>query len=270
MSSSRIFLNSVPKAGAHLAEKALAGLGYERGQGPLGSSTVFGRQQLIKSVLRRPWMSADIALVGIEVVAPVSASWLRRRLGGVRPGEYLRGHVQHSGAFAALLDELDYRVLHVVRDPRDVVVSHAHYMMARPRHPFHRFYHELGGWSERLAFSITGGWIPRAGYLVSIAERYRLMDAWNSHPAALTLRFEEMVGERGGGTDAAQLDSLRQLNELVGGAERDLAGVAESIFGGSSTFRKGRIGGWSESFATEHHELFDRVAGDLLLRWDYV
>lgn len=265
----RLFLNSIPKAGAHLAEKALAALGCERGQGPLGSSTVFGRQQLVKSLTRRPWVSAEVVLVGIEVVAPVSASWLRRRLARVEPGHYLRGHVQHSGAFAALLDEFEYRVLHVVRDPRDVVVSHAHYMLARPRHPFHRFYQELDGWNERLAFSITGGWIPGAGYLVSIAERYRLMEAWRAFPGALTLRFEEMVGERGGGTTSAQRESLRRLAELIGRPEVDPVAIAQGIFGGSSTFRKGRIGGWEESFEREHRELFDRVAGDLLIRWDY-
>jgi hypothetical protein len=269
MSSPRLFLNSVPKAGAHLAEKALAAYGYARGQGPLGSSTVFGRQQLVKSIMRRPWVSADVVLVGIEVVAPVTAAWVRRRLSGVAPGQYLRGHVQHSGAFAALLDELDYRVLHVVRDPRDVVVSHAHYMMARPRHPFHRFYDELGGWSERLAFSITGGWVPGAGYLVSIAERYRLMEVWLEHPGALTLRFEELVGERGGGSAAVQLSSLRRLGELIGQPSVDPAEIADGIFGGSSTFRKGRIGGWEESFGDEHRDLFDRVAGDLLVRWRY-
>ena len=265
----RIFLNSIPKAGAHLAERALTELGCPRGQGPLGSSTVFGRQQLAKSLLRRPLFTADVVLVGIEVVSPVRASWLRRRLRAVPDGTYMRGHVQHSGAFAALLEEGDFRVLHIVRDPRDVAVSHAHYMLARPRHPFHRFYQELGDWESRLAFSITGGWVPRAGYLVSLAERYRLMEAWRVHPAAQTLRFEDLVGERGGGTRSAQLEALERLVELSGGSDRDPAAIAEEIFGGSSTFRKGKIGGWRDSFAELHHDLLAREGESLLLEWGY-
>ncbi len=181
----------------------------------------------------------------------------------------MRGHVQHSGAFAALLEESDFRVLHVVRDPRDVAVSHAHYMLARPRHPFHRFYQELGDWESRLAFSITGGWVPGAGYLVSLAERYRLMEAWRTHPGALTLRFEDLVGERGGGTRAAQLEALGRLVELSGAGDRDPAAIAEEIFGGSSTFRKGKIGGWRDSFAELHHDLLARQGESLLPGWGY-
>ena len=142
-------------------------------------------------------------------------------------------------------------------------------MMSRPKHPFHRFYQELGGWNERLAFSISGVWIPRAGYLVSIGERYRLMEAWGSYPGSLTLRFEDMVGERGGGSEEAQIDSLRRLGGLVEASNPDLVSIADSIFGGSSTFRKGRIGGWRDSFEDEHHELFDRIAGGDLIRWGY-
>lgn len=265
----RLILNSIPKAGAHLAEKALAELGYVRGQGPLGSSTVFGRQQLIKSLQRRPLETAEVVLVGIEVAAPVRAQWLRRRLARVKPGQYLRGHVQYSEAFASLLDEKDYAVLHVVRDPRDVVVSHAHYMMSRPRHPFHRHYRDLGDFEARLAFSITGGWIPKAGYLNSIGERYRLMEGWDRLPGAVTLRFEDLVGERGGGTKSDQLEALGKLADQVDRPEADLDAIAEGIFGGSSTFRKGRIGGWSESFDARHSELFERYAEGVLEHWDY-
>jgi hypothetical protein len=244
-------------------------LGCPRGQGPLGSSTVFGRQQLVKTLLRRPLITAEIALVGIEVVAPVRVSWLRRRLAGVPSGHYLRGHVQHSGAFAALLREGDFRVLHVVRDPRDVAVSHAHYMMARPRHPFHRFYRDLGDWSPRLAFSITGGWVPRAGYLVPLAERYRLMEPWGSHPGCLTVRFEDLVGERGGGSAALQRQALAGLARLAGAETGDLDRIAERMFGGSSTFRKGRIGGWRDSFGPEHDHLIEPLRKELLSRWGY-
>jgi hypothetical protein len=265
----RFFLNSIPKAGAHLVERALDALGCTRGQGPVGSATVIGRNQWSKGLLRGPWLTSDLALVGIELPAPVKASWLRRRLDRVPPGRYLRGHVQHTEYFEALLRERDYRVVHVVRDPRDVCVSHAHYMMARPKHPFHGFYRSLGDLNARVAFSITGGWIPGVGYLASVGERYRLMKGWLSYPGAVTIRFEDLVGPQGGGAEGGQRQALLQICDLLEAEPEDLEDVARSIFGESSTFRKGKIGGFSEVFDERLTTLFDEVWGGEGDVWGY-
>lgn len=37
----------------------------------------------------------------------------------------------------------------------------------------------------------------------------------------------------------------------------------------SPTFRKGKVGGWRESFTDKHKQLFKEVSGDLLLRLGY-
>lgn len=265
----RLFLNSIPKAGAHLAERALAELGCARGQGPLGSATIIGRSQWSKSLVRGPWLTSDLVLVGIELATPVKASWLGRRLDRVPAGRYLRGHVQYSGYFEALLRERDFRLLHVVRDPRDVVVSHAHYMLARPRHPFHRFYRALDDWENRLAFSITGGHVPGVGYLASIGERCRLMEGWLAYPQSLTIRFEDLVGSGGGGSRERQIRELERLCAVLEVEARDLDAAADSIFGDSSTFRRGHIGAWQESFDDRHRALFDQVCGDMARGWGY-
>jgi len=267
----RVFLNAVPKTGAHLVERALELMGYRRGQRSIGSAAVIGRKQLVNALLRRPVVTADMVIVGIEMPAPVRSSWVRRRLGGTSLGEYLRGHVRYSEYFEHLLREREFHVIHMVRDPRDVVVSHAHYIMNRPRHPFHRHYRGLGEFANRLTFSITGGKIPGVGYLDSITERFRAMEKWSDYPRMLTLRFEDLVGPGGGGSAEAQARSLSRLCELLDIEETpDLRKTfEESLFGRSSTFRKGQIGGWRESFDQTRLELFRTVAGDLLDRWGY-
>lgn len=269
MSTTRIFLDSIPKTGAHLLERALDGLGCPRGQKPIGASVVLGRNGLLKSLLRAPWTSRDAVPVGVEVAVAARAGWLRRRLRGVAPGTYVRGHVQYSEAFASLLEEGGFRLLHLVRDPRDVAVSHAHYVLDRRRHVFHSFYRRLGSFEERLAFSISGGWVPGVGYLVSIGERFRSMEGWERYPDRLTLRFEDLVGAGGGGEVDRQRRTLGRLAAWMGRGEEEGEALAGEIFGDSSTFRKGQIGGWREAFGEEHRELFERVAGDALERWGY-
>jgi hypothetical protein len=266
----RVLLNSIPKAGAHLAVKALQTVGLSQGARSIGSAAVLGRRQLLKQLLRGSWTTGDAVVVGIEVPAPVRASWVRRRLAQVATGQFLRGHVRYSEHFAHLLAELGFRILHVVRDPRDVAVSHAHYMMDRPRHPLHRHYRSLDGWEARLSFSITGGRVPGVGYLNSLARRYRLMAGWRCVPGVVTLRFEDLVGVNGGGSEARQRAAVAALTEV--GKVRDEGAVdrvVETLFGGTSTFRRGRIGGWRESFGPEHHELIRTHCSGVLEEWGY-
>ena len=168
----KIFLNSVPKAGAHLVEKALQLAGCPRGARPLGSETIIGRRQWAKQLLRGSRDPSNEILLGIEIAVRVRRSWVARRLSAMPEGHYLRGHVRHSRAFEHLLGEQGCSLLQVTRDPRDVAVSHAHYVFNRKRHPFHHYYVKLPDLQARICFSITGGEMPGIGRLESLAERY--------------------------------------------------------------------------------------------------
>lgn len=267
----KVFINSIPKAGAHLVVKALELMDLTQGTRSLGSATVIGRRQALKMLSRGPGLGSDVVVVGIELPAPVRAGWVRRRLAEVGPGQFSRGHVRFSEYFASLLAAGGLRTIHVVRDPRDVAVSHAHYMMARPRHPFHGHYRRLGDWSARLAFSITGGPVPGVGYLTSLAGRYRLMEGWRRDPRVLEVRFEALVGSAGGGEDESQRETIGDILRFI---EQEPTAEAvertvETLFGGTSTFRRGQIGAWREAFEPAHGELFRSTAGDLLEHWGY-
>jgi hypothetical protein len=267
----KVFINSIPKAGAHLVVKALELVGLTQGTRSIGSATVIGRHQAIKMFLRGPRLGSDVVVVGIELPAPVRAAWIRRRLGGIESGQFSRGHVRFTEYFAHLLESGGLRTIHVIRDPRDVAVSHAHYMLARPRHPFHRHYRELGDWSSRLAFSITGGPVPGVGYLASLGARYRLMEGWARDPQVLQVRFEDLVGSGGGGKDDLQRETIAQILQFVERepTEEIVGRTVENLFGGTSTFREGQIGSWQDGFEPVHKELFQSLADDLLERWGY-
>jgi hypothetical protein len=267
----KVFINSIPKTGAHLVVKALELMGLTLGTRSIGSATVIGRRQALKMLQRGPRLGSDVVIVGIELPAPVRADWVRRRLAAVEPGQFSRGHVRYSEYFANLLVTGGLRSIHVIRDPRDVAVSHAHYMMARPRHPFHRHYRELGDWTARLAFSITGGPVPGVGFLTSLAGRYRLMEGWARDPQVLQVRFEDLVGSAGGGDDQSQHEAIAEILQFVGQEPRaeTVSQIVDTLFGGTSTFRQGQIGGWQEAFEPAHIDLFRSQANDLLERWGY-
>ncbi len=77
------------------------------------------------------------------------------------------------------------------------------------------------------------------------------------------VRFEELIGARGGGDDDTQARTIRAIYDHLGVEPRH-ARLSERLFSSASpTFRKGQIGSWRESFDPELEALFEREAG----RW---
>lgn len=268
--SERVFLNSIPKTGAHLVTKALEILGYRRGAKPLGSSALLCRTWW-KRRTRSAIDGRNVIMLGIELPVPVREGWLRWHLAGVRPGRYGRGHVRHSEAFAWLLSDLGLSTIHLVRDPRDVAVSHAHYCTRHQGHLFHKHYVALGTWERRLAFSITGGPVPGVGYLDSLAARFRAMEPWLHEPGVLHLTFEDLVGAEGGGAVETQRSAFAALatHLSVEPTAEVLDDLTENLFGGTSTFRNGQIGNWRDELGPEHRDLLEATAPGLAEAWGY-
>ena len=85
------------------------------------------------------------------------------------------------------------------------------------------------------------------------------------------MKFEDLVGPKGGGSAEAQRRAVGRVAEHVGApaGERAMRLVAEGLFGEGRTFRKGQIGGWREEFSPEHVRAAREVAGTLLVELGY-
>jgi hypothetical protein len=94
---------------------------------------------------------------------------------------------------------------------------------------------------------------------------------WASEPFACRVTFEKLVGPQGGGSRAAQIDELRRLADHLGFrfSPDTLERIADQVFGGTNTFRKGVIGGWRDHFTPAHKAAFKDLAGPLLIELGY-
>lgn len=117
--------------------------------------------------------------------------------------------------------------------------------------------------------------------LVRLAEqavRYSL------DPDNLLLRYEELVGEQGGGTAEQQLNAIRSIAAFiqVEATEEKLATIAEQLYGNEcdpfgngglqnyhSTFSQGQIGAWKKAFKEVHIKAFKHKLGNSLIELGY-
>ncbi len=170
----------------------------------------------------------------------------------------------------------------ILRDPRDVVVSHVHYVAEMaPAHIHHRYYHEvLQSFEERLSASIRGvpvdelakasGGKPVYEPLPDIRARFAPYLGWLERPEVLVLRYEDFITDRQATLEKVLDHAMRRGFKPRLERQPALHALELSIDPARSpTFRSGKIGGWQGSFTAEHSQLFDRVAGSLLADLGY-
>src|SRR5690349_9543397 len=220
----RVFADSFPKAGTHLLASLLGKL-----------------PRMMASGLHRA--QGDYR--------PGDWAQLERDLRTVNRGQYATGHFPHDRELVELLGRLEFASLVCLRDPRDIAVSAVNYVVAMDSHDLHRRYtHAYSTFDEQLMATILG--FEANGYgrgQPDIGRRVGRYAAWLEEPSACVVRYEELIGPAGGGTDEDQRAVVARIAAHVGrpldddGVERVRARVWSSR---SSTFAGGRTGGWRD------------------------
>lgn len=175
------------------------------------------------------------------------------------------------GLYEEIVKPDRYRTIYVVRDPRDVVVSW--YFSMRDTHVLlgkvPKFRRELRACSKSdgLAYCIR-----------QLELKLSFVRTWwrnRDDPRVLVLRFEDITDDPVAGFSAifrhceislqdVRLESVLERYTKEKMRKRDL----EKRGGKKSHYREGG-GGWEEHFEGRHHELFEKVNGNLIEELGY-
>lgn len=264
----RVMANSIPKSGTHLLLRLLTLLGLERADFWVAPHLLTGRFSMARKLLRG--RGQRTLTVGIDTPRDLSREWLERRVSAIPDNFFFGAHCPYTREMADLLHSEQVRNLCIIRDPRDVAVSHMHYLKQNRRHPLHREYANLADDHERLLVSILGGKLGRQN-LQSLEHRYRRFLDWERDSGTMLVRFEDLVGPKGGGDAAVQRKTTKQVVAHLGLEvdESKISSLQDNLFGSAGTFRKGQAGGWKSEFSDEHKDTVKAVAGKLLIELGY-
>jgi hypothetical protein len=276
-----LFANAFPKSGTHLLI------------------------QILKACTRiGPAVDSGLPAVAMyegESGARRPTKWILEDLHRLRPGDIAYGHLHALPRITAFFEQQDAAVFFLYRDPRDVVVSHVHYVTEiEPGHAHHAHYRSLPDFDARLRTSILGR--PELGDLFpNIRARFEPYLGWFDAPGVLSLRFEDLIENRkpvlsgakdrkpvlsGAKDRKLDLSEAKDRKSAIGAILDHLAifNFQFSIFNQSEavdllrgavdpirspTFRIGTTGGWRNRFTPEHRALFKEVAGELLIELGY-
>lgn len=244
-----VLANSFPKSGTHLVFQLVDGL---------PNTCNFGA-----------FLASMTSSFQFRERSPDNA---RRFIRSFVPGEIVRGHLFYHQQNAADLVEKNVVHYFAYRDPRDVVVSEAHYL--RDMNRWHRLaphFRRLASMEDAIMLSITGLEPPIAGLeYPDIGARFRRYQGWLDDANCLAVRFEDLAGDE----RPAVVRRMAEFYARRCAAPPDVDACAESMMAcvapdKSHTFRKGKKAGWQKEFTAAHRRRFDEVAGDLLIELGY-
>ena len=182
---------------------------------------------------------------------------------------------------AHLLKKNNFKVIFLIRDPRDVLVSYAHWVKKNPYgnllHVEYPHINELKQWTMSEVISHFIDYYPVKAPLITenytIAEFYNLYLSCTQYPDVLLTSFEKLIGPRGGGSKQMQIDEIMKIAEFIGMpvTYEKANDISDQIFGKSDTFREGRIGSWADSINLEQKKHLKNISGfnELLVTLNY-
>jgi hypothetical protein len=296
-------LVSIPKSGTHLALKLYGRAGYLRFQNGAAIPSELGvipGEEAKRNLLRNPPIAAlvdkfpdvepDVLFSLLTQYARceiMGGGWgvepaLQEVWGAIRklsnPSLFLPGLVISNHQFPWQMASPRFlngwgrtgapRVAFNYRDPRAQMVSMIRFLAENPTadetpgaQVYRPILRSLGSMDRMLSFAISDREFP-------YREVYRKHRWMLYHPNVLKLRFEDLVGEEGGGSRALQAAAVEHWARFLA-VDVPIEQLTGALFGGTKTFHEGRTDSWRGVFKEHHLRAFEREFGDVLVDYGY-
>lgn len=188
--------------------------------------------------------------------------------------EFCLGHLEYSKEANLFFTDSNIKMILVIRDPRDVVISESKYLThSNIYHKLHKYFKNLTSEHERINFAIHGN-----SYLkncdvefLPINKRYQCYVDWISNYDCLVVKYEDLIGNHRDTIIKKILIFLSKSYKLDNNLDDTLNNIKHSLEYGEKphTFRDGKAGTWRDILSEKQKKWFLSEMYDELILLGY-
>ena len=194
----------------------------------------------------------------------IKYKYLKNYLKNITEEQFTTGHLPYTYKLNSLLESEDIKIIYIYRNPADVWISLYNYH-TKAFKPYSKFLKRLEI-SEGLD-CVYNGMQRKGARLSPLSTRIKNSIGWIKAKNVLALKFEELIGRKGGGSDSIQKMKISQIIEHLNLDKHNIDEnyVCQNIYDKSSqTFNKGTVGTYKKILSVEqlnklkneiHHEI---------------
>ncbi len=258
----RVMCVTIPKCGTHLLMKCItelniSGLSYNYTKEAKTTSV-----QRIRKINKKP-PPHHFKGVYYETLKGILPRILTSNLINRTPQKLFFTHCPYLAEFERFLQAKTISNFLMIRDPRAMVVSFA-FMVHKSREG------KTADLDKTILSLITGNqkdYIPWAVeqheiypliWEIGLYNFYKMYLPWATSKKFMLIKFEDLIGEKGGGSTEKQLQTIMEIGQHLGVkmTEQKTQETVNKLFGGTWTFREGQIDSWKNYFTPKIKQAF--------------
>ena len=263
----KTLINSLPKSGTNLVAKCLDIFGYKQ-KGHFGA-TINLNNKLLNLIANYYKPQEDNGFIsGIDSPILKHKFFINYGLNNLTDKQYITAHNGYNDDLIKLLSLKEIKGIIVIRDPRAIIASSVKYISQLKKHPFHN---KLISIKEKDRYlKILNGFTSHNRAYKSVIERYQSINTWLDNNDILKIKFEEIIGPKGGGDITLMDDTLHNLCDFINIDKNKIEHVKKTLFGpGRVTFRKGQINSWQEEIPKDIQTIIEKELEFILDKLNY-
>lgn len=262
-----VFVNALPKSGTNLVGDCPDLLGI-LSKAHVGAQALRSPSwaQFLKRLVFLPTRRSY--LVGIDMPIEVADWYMDRHLNRLARNEYITAHIGYTADVLHAVLQRNIAPILVTRDPRAVVNSFVHYIEEAVRHPLHNV---LQAQSLESKYMLAmEGMFENEVTLQPIDVRCQAVRPWIQHRDVLHVRFEDLIGPKGGGAADVQRAAVKRIINHVEAPADKIDVVLDHLFGkNENTFRSGQIDAWRKEVPSAVRDDLDAQTQTIRDLWGY-